>query len=111
MAKGSPVGSKFIFGGNEIEIYPDGSAHLTASGTLAGSTLRLNEGLRILVEEALVPFNYAINACTRNPARCIGVADRKGSIGVGMDADLAVLDSGYQVRQTYCMGQPKLQTK
>lgn len=37
MAKGTPVGSKFIFGGNEIVIYPDGSAHLTSTGGLAGS--------------------------------------------------------------------------
>ena len=108
MAKGTPVGSKFIFGGNEIEIYPDGSAHLTESGTLAGSTLRLNEGLRILVEEALVPFNYAINSCTINPARCLGVDDRKGAIGVGKDADLVVLNSDYSVLQTYCMGNAKL---
>ena len=108
MAKGTPVGSHYLFGGNEIEIYPDGSAHLVDSGKLAGSTLRLNQGLRILVEEAMVPFNYAINSCTVNPARCIGVADRKGAIGVGMDADLAVLEQDYNVRQTYCMGKPQL---
>ena len=108
MAKGSPAGSKFIFGGNEIEIYPDGSAHLTSTGGLAGSTLKLNDGLRILVEEALVPFNYAINACTINPARCLGVDDRKGAIGVGKDADLVVLEHDYQVRQTYCMGKAQL---
>ena len=42
MAKGCPVGSKFLFGGNEIEIYPDGSAHLTSTKGLAGSTLRVN---------------------------------------------------------------------
>ena len=108
MAKGTPVGSHYLFGGNEIEIYPDGSAHLVDSGKLAGSTLRLNQGLRILVEEAMVPFNYAINSCTVNPARCIGVADRKGAIGVGMDADLEVLEQDYNVRQTYCMGKPQL---
>ena len=108
MAKGTPVGSHYLFGGNEIEIYPDGSAHLVDSGKLAGSTLRLNQGLRILVEEAMVPFNYAINSSTVNPARCIGVADRKGVIGVGMDADLAVLEQDYNVRQTYCMGKPQL---
>lgn len=108
MAKGTPIGSKHIFGGNEIEIYPDGSAHLTSTGGLAGSTLKLNLGLRILVEEALVPFNYAINACTINPARCLGIADRKGSIEVGKDADLVVLDSDYSVVQTYCMGDAKL---
>lgn len=108
MAKGSPAGSRYIFGGNEIEIYPDGSAHLTSTGGLAGSTLKLNDGLRILVEEAMVPFNYAINSCTINPARCIGVDNRKGLIGVGMDADLVVLEHDYQVRQTYRMGQAQL---
>lgn len=108
MAKGSPAGSKFIFGGNEIEIYPDGSAHLTATGGLAGSTLRLNEGLRILVEEAMIPFNYAINSCTINPAKCLGVDDRKGSIMVGKDADIVVLDTDYSVIQTYCKGDAKL---
>ena len=108
MAKGTPVGSKFIFGGNEIVIYPDGSAHLTSTGGLAGSTLRINQGLRILVEEAMVPFNYATNSCTINPARCIGVDDRKGAIGVGKDADLVVLDTDYSVIQTYCMGEAKL---
>ncbi len=108
MAKGTPVGSKFLFGGNEIVIYPDGSAHLTSTGGLAGSTLQLNQGLRILVEEAMVPFNYAINSCTINPATCIGMEDRKGSIQVGKDGDLVVLDTDYTVLQTYCMGQPQL---
>ena len=108
MAKGTPIGSHHIFGGNEIEIYPDGSAHLVSTGGLAGSTLKLNEGLRILIEDALVPMNYAINACTLNPANCLGIADRKGSIRVGKDADLVVLDKDYAVLQTYCMGQAKL---
>ena len=108
MAKGTPIGSHHIFGGNEIEIYPDGSAHLVSTKGLAGSTLKLNEGLRILVEEALVPFNYAINACTLNPANCLGIADRKGSIRVGKDADIVVLDKDYAVVQTYCMGEAKL---
>ena len=108
MAKGSPAGSTFLFGGNEIIIYEDGSAHLTKAGNLAGSTLRLNDGLRILVEEAMVPFNYAINSCTINPARCLGIDDRKGSIMVGKDADIVVLDTDYSVIQTYCKGTAQL---
>ena len=107
MAKGTPIGSHYIFGGNEIEIYPDGSAHLVSTKGLAGSTLNLNKGLRILVEEAMVPFNYAINSCTINPARCIGVDDRKGSITVGKDADIVVLNDDYSVEQTYCRGEAR----
>ena len=108
MAKGSPVGSKFIFGGNEIEIYEDGSAHLTSSKGLAGSTLRINEGLRILIEEALVPIDTAINSCTKNPAACLHLGDRKGGGRVAVDADLVVLDRDYKVPQTYCMGKAML---
>ena len=108
MAKGTPIGSRHIFGGNEILIYPDGSAHLVEAGNLAGSTLQVNQGLKILIEDALVPVNYAINSCTLNPANCLGIADRKGSIRVGKDADMVVLDDDYSVIQTYCMGQPKL---
>ena len=91
MCKGFPVGTKFDFGGQEVVIYPDGSAHLVEAGNLAGSTLNVNKGLKILIEDALVPVNYAINACTSNPARCL-------------HADLVVLDRDYEVVQTYCKG-------
>ena len=104
MCKGFPVGTKFDFGGQEVVIYPDGSAHLVEAGNLACSTLNVNKGLKILIEDALVPVNYAINACTSNPARCLHVDDRKGTIGVGYDADLVVLDRDYEVVQTYCKG-------
>lgn len=108
MAKGFEPGSKFIFGGNEIEIYNDGSAHLVETKGLAGSTLKMNEGLRILVEDAMVPFNYAINSCTINPARCLGIDKKKGRIGVGYDSDLVVLNDDYSVHQTYCLGKAML---
>lgn len=104
MCKGFPVGTKFDFGGQEVVIYPDGSAHLVEAGNLAGSTLNVNKGLKILIEDALVPVNYAINACTSNPARCLHVDDRKGTIGVCYDADLVILDRDYEVVQTYCKG-------
>ena len=104
MAKGCPIGSKHIFGGNEIEIYPDGSAHLTGSKSLAGSTLNVNKGLKLLVEEAMVPFDYALNSCTLNPARALRIDDHKGKIMTGYDADMVVLDDNYDVIQTYARG-------
>lgn len=104
MAKGCPIGSKHIFGGNEIEIYPDGSAHLTDTKGLAGSTLNVNKGLKLLVEEAMVPFDYALNSCTLNPARALRIDDHKGKIMTGYDADMVVLDDNYDVIQTYARG-------
>lgn len=102
MAKGFPEGTRFLFGDHQVEIYADGSAHLVETKGLAGSTLQLNQGLKILIEQALVPVATAINACTINPARCLHVDNRKGVIGVGYDADLVVLEDDYTVKQTYC---------
>lgn len=104
MCKGFKAGEKFIFGGNEIEIYPDGSAHLTSTKGLAGSTLKINEGLRNLVEKAMVPFDDALNSCTINPATLLGLQDTKGRLYAGYDADIVVLNDDYTVAQTYCLG-------
>jgi len=104
MAKGLPKGTKFQFGGHEVEIDPNGLAHLTETGGIAGSTLNLNKGLQILVEEALVPFETAINSCTLNPARLLGLDDHIGQIVAGYDADLVVLGDDYSVVDTYCKG-------
>lgn len=104
MAKGCPIGSKHIFGGNEIVIYPDGSAHLTHIDSLAGSTLNVNKGLEILIEKAQIPVDYAINSCTLNPARALKIDDRKGKIMAGYDADMVVLADDYEVVQTYARG-------
>lgn len=109
MCKGYPTGSVFDFGGQDVEIYPDGSAHITTGKKqLAGSTLKVNEGIKILVEEALVPFEQAIDAASLNPMRYIGMADHKGKIEAGYDADIVVLNDDYSVNQTYCLGKAQL---
>lgn len=102
--KGLSAGTRMLFGGNPVELYEDGSAHLVGTGTLAGSTLKINEGLRNLVEKAGVPWQTAINACTLNPARLIGARRTKGSLQTGKDADLVVLGDDYSVKATFCRG-------
>lgn len=104
LAKGLPTGTHFMFGGNETEIWEDGTAHVCATQGLAGSTLKVNQGLRNLVEYANVPFDVALDACAYNPARYLGVDDRKGRLHVGYDADIVVLADNYDVVQTYAKG-------
>ncbi len=103
--KGMPIGI-YESGGMAIEVYPDGSAHLKGQSTLAGSTLRINRGLQVLVEKALVPFATALNACTINPASLLRIQDRKGRLMAGLDADIVVLEDNYDVMQAYVKGQP-----
>lgn len=107
-AKHCPPGGSYQLGGHDIEIGEDGLARLKGTDTIAGSTLNMSKGLKILVEKALVPLDAAINSCTLNPARCLGVDDRKGKLVVGYDADIVVLEDNYDVVQTYCRGKKML---
>lgn len=122
--KGLPAGTQVRFGGNLIELCPDGCARLVIEdagtkakepvggenagkarlGNIAGSTLKVNEGLRNLVEKAEVPWQTAINACTINPARLLGMDHVRGSIQTGKEADLAVLRDDYSVESVYVSG-------
>ena len=105
MCKGFPAGTRFVFGGQNIEIAPDGTAFLyeTADRTLAGSTMKMNEGLRNLITKADVPLVKALNACTANPASLLGL-DHTGMIRKGYDADITVLDENFEVLAVYCKG-------
>lgn len=103
-AKHCPPGGNYELGGHPIEIGEDGLARLKGTDTIAGSTLYMNRGLKILVEDAMVPFDAALNSCTINPARALRVDDRKGRLAAGYDADIVVLKDNYDVAQTYCRG-------
>ncbi len=102
--KGLPAGTQTLFGGNLIELYEDGSAHLVEAKNLAGSTLKVNEGLKILVEQAKVDFKLALNACTINPARLLGLDDEIGSLEVGKKANIVILDDTYSIKNTIKSG-------
>ena len=60
-------GGNYDLGGHPIEISETGLAYLKGTKTIAGSTLYMNRGLRILAEEAMIPFDTALNSCTMVP--------------------------------------------
>ena len=107
LAKGMPKG-EYVFGGFGIEIRDNGCCYLLGSDTLAGSTLKMNEGLRILMEEVQVSAEIAIPMSSSNAAEMLRISERKGYIRAGNDADLAVIDDSYQVVQTFIGGEAKL---
>lgn len=106
--KGLLPGTRAVFGGNRIELCADGCARLVENdgrtGKLAGSALKMNEGLRNLVERAGVPWQAAINSCTCNPARLLQMEAAKGSLQAGKDADITVLRDDYSVEAVYVRG-------
>ena len=46
----------------------------------------------------------AIKCVTFNPARCLGIEDRKGTLRPGADADLVILDRSGNVLSTWVRG-------
>ena len=69
-----------------------GRATLPGTETIAGSTLTMDAALANAVRWLRVTVEQAVMMASGNPARLLGLGDRKGAIAPGYDADLAVLD-------------------
>jgi N-acetylglucosamine-6-phosphate deacetylase len=51
-----------------------------------------------------VPLRDTLYMISLTPATILGVADRKGSLGAGKDADIVVLDNDMRVVHTIVAG-------
>ncbi len=74
-------------------------------GTLAGSTLSLNQAVANLTRLCKVPLADAVCMASLTPARQIGLDARKGSIEPGKDADLVLFDEKLQVNKVWIGGE------
>ncbi|NJN81895.1 MAG: N-acetylglucosamine-6-phosphate deacetylase [Caldilineaceae bacterium] len=92
---GLSQGARFRMGGMEYEVH-DGVGMLLDRSAFAGSTTLLNAMLPILTQVANIPLAEAIRMASLTPARVIGVADRKGSLAPGKDADIAIFDADFR---------------
>lgn len=73
-------------------------------GTIAGSVLRFNHGVRNLRDYASIPLYQAVRAASLNPAESAGLADTKGSLTPGKDADIILMDEACEVYKTIVRG-------
>lgn len=74
-------------------------------GTLAGSILKMNEGAKRMLGLDGVTLKHIIEMASVNPAKQIGVYDRKGSLTIGKDADILLVDDEVNVSLTICRGE------
>jgi N-acetylglucosamine-6-phosphate deacetylase len=99
---GLPDG-EYLLDDRTIEVR-DGAVRLP-DGTLAGSVLTLDRALRNLAAATGIEPAALWPATSANAAHSAGVADRKGRLEVGMDADLVLLDADLTVQATLVEGQ------
>lgn len=89
-------GQKVIVKGNEARL---------ENGALAGSVLSLNKMVLNFLNNTNLRVNEAINLASLNPATSLGINDKKGSLDIGKDADIAVFDDNLDCKMTLCLGE------
>lgn len=102
MAAGLKDG-KYKLGVNDI-LVTDGDAKLASDGVRAGSTLTLDKSLRNLIKFTNRPLEKVLPFMTINPAKLLKIDNKKGSIDIGKDADIVILNKQYMPTHTLIKG-------
>jgi len=89
--------------GNRIVVKEDQKAYVVG-GTLVGSVASMNHCVANMVGSVGCSLDEAVRMASLNPARVIGVEDRKGSLEPGKEADLVVIDEDVSVYRTLVKG-------
>ncbi|KAJ7496903.1 carbohydrate esterase family 9 protein [Mycena latifolia] len=89
-------GKRFVKEGDKL--------YLEGTSTLAGSVVTLDKCVRNFSRFTGCSLGEAIKCATFNPAKCLGIEDRKGTLRPGADADLVVLDRQGNLVSTWVRG-------
>ena len=104
----SPAGTdmkEFIFEGKKV--FHENGKCFDENGTLGGSALVMNAGVRNLVHHVGLPKEEALRMATSYPAKAISVEDRYGFIKPGYVADFAILNDNFDVLGIVAKGKYK----
>jgi len=89
--------------GGQAAHVKEGVARL-ADGTLAGSVLTLNQAVCNFYRSTDATLSQAIHMASLNPATSINISERKGSLEIGKDADVILLDDEFNCQLTLVKG-------
>ncbi|BAS27911.1 N-acetylglucosamine-6-phosphate deacetylase [Limnochorda pilosa] len=85
-------------------VIKEGDRCWVEGGTLSGSVMPMNRIVRAVVETTGCRLEDAVQMAAFNPARLMGVADRKGSLEPGKDADMIALGPHLEVDMAVVRG-------
>ena len=105
-AAGMPEGESVL--GNIREgmkvIVENGVAKLPDRTAFAGSVATADRLVRTMIKLGQVPLTEAVRMITATPASILGIADRKGSLEPGKDADIVLFDDEINIYRTIING-------
>ncbi len=104
-ATGMPDG-RYTLGGLDVNVKAK-KAVLVSDGAIAGSAYNLMDCLHTAVLKMHIPLTDAVACATINPAKCLGVDDKYGSIETGKKADLILLDEELNLKTVIKNGEVK----
>ena len=85
-------------------IIEDGVAKLPDRSSFAGSVATTDRLVRNMITMADVSVTDAVRMLTATPANIMGIADRKGSLIAGKDADVVIFDQDIIIQTTIVKG-------
>lgn len=88
----------------QMVIVEDGVAKMPARDSFAGSVATTDRLVRNMVNLADVPLREAVKMMTYNPAKIMGIDNKKGSIAIDKDADIVVFDDNINVKMVMIGG-------
>lgn len=106
-AAGMPDG-EYILGNKQTGmkcIKEDGVAKLMDRSAFAGSVATSDRLVRTFRKLTDAPLYEVVKMASYTPARMLGIAEQKGTIGIGKDADLIVFDEDINVSMVMIRGQ------
>ena len=92
----------YDFYGHRVELR-DGQVR-TENGTLSGSTLTMSAAVKNLVQINALRIEDAVYMASMSPANVLGISESKGSLEVGKDADVVLMDDRLNVKMTVVSG-------
>lgn len=102
MRAGCMKSGNYDLGGQKV-IVKDGAARLQ-DGTLAGSVLTLNKAVLNMSRNSDLKIYEVVAMATLNPAKVINMDNKKGSLELGYDADIAIFNDDIDVFSTIIDG-------
>lgn len=85
-------------------IIEDGVCKLADRSALAGSIATMDKLIQVMTVECGLPLEDVMKMVSENPAKLMGVYDRKGSLEKGKDADFLILNKDISLASVWRIG-------